>query len=42
MRGSCSMTGPPQGRAALADLGASVAGYGLPLVASLEPYAVVV
>jgi hypothetical protein len=37
MRGSCSMTGPPQVRAELADVGVSVADYELPLIASLKP-----
>ena len=32
----CSMTGPPRVRAELADLGVSVAGHELPLIASLE------
>ena len=41
MRGSCSMTGPPQVRAELADLGVSVADYELLLIASLEPRGVV-
>ncbi|MFY9650657.1 MAG: hypothetical protein WAK83_23195 [Trebonia sp.] len=42
LRGSCSMTGPPGVRAELADLGVSVAGYELPLIAALEPRGVVV
>jgi hypothetical protein len=41
MRGSCSMTGPPQVRAELADLGVSVADYELLLIVSLEPRGVV-
>ena len=41
MRGSCSMTGPPQVRVGLADLGVSVAGYELLLIVSLEPPGVV-
>ena len=36
MRGSCSMTGPPQVRAELADVGVSVADDELPLTVSLE------
>ena len=41
MRGNCSMTGPPQVRAELADLGVSVAGYELLLIVWLEPRGVV-
>ena len=41
MRGSCSMTGPPQVRAELADPGMSVADYELLLIVSLEPRGVV-
>jgi len=41
LRGSCSVTGPPQVRAGLADLGVSVAGYELLLIVSLEPRGVV-
>ena len=41
MRGSCSMTGPPQVRAELADLSVSVADYELLLMVSLEPRGVV-
>jgi hypothetical protein len=41
MRGSCSMTGLPQIRAELADLGVSVADYELLLIVSLEPRGVV-
>ena len=41
MRGSCSMTGPPQVRAELAELGVSVADYELLLIVSLEPRGVV-
>jgi hypothetical protein len=36
------MTGPPQVGAELVDLGVCVAGYELPLIASLEPCGVVV
>jgi hypothetical protein len=35
------MTGPPRVGAELADLGVSVAGHELPLIASLEPRGVV-
>jgi hypothetical protein len=41
MGGSCCMTGPPQVRAELADLGVSVADDELLLIVSLEPRGVV-